>query len=153
MLDYMNIYVNDADDNSFYVRLLLHKDEGSYLVESGYGRHGLFVTWCAPETGLKSNIFQGKITDADFLSARIEGLISALIKKRKTYSSEYEQSKQIMGTSTYSFGLDYRLEGRVNTHHITGLVGKMPTQILDVLRIMVDIGIIDRDRIQELGEE
>lgn len=79
------------------MKLLFNKDEDLYSLEFGYGRQGLFVTWCTPGTGLKPNILQGKINGASSLSVRIESLIKTLTKENKRYPSEYKLSDQIMG--------------------------------------------------------
>lgn len=150
MLEYMNIHVNDMENKSFYVRLSLCESYGSYLVETGTGKGGLYVTWCAPDSGMEPNIMHGEINEGEKLSILLEQLLTPFARGQKRFPADYEEGKGIMGTLVDSFGLDYRMLGRVNTHHVYGKLSMMPKMIWEILNLFTDIGILAEEQLLDL---
>jgi len=150
MLEYMNIHVNDKENKSFYIRLSLSESNGGYWVETGTGKGGLYVTWCARESGIEPNIKYGEIKEGDKLSTLLEHLLTSFARGQKRFPADYKEEKRIMGAPNDSFELDYRLLGRVNTHHVYGKLSTMPERIWVILNLLADIGIITDEQLWNL---
>lgn len=143
MVDYLKLHVTDLDNNSFFVELSLDKDNDTYHVRKGEGKGGLYVSWVEPRYDAEPGIAEGIVGNAAFFSSVFEPLLKELNKGPRKYPADYDNGNPFMGSPRDDFGLDYRLEGRVNTHHIIGKVTAMPEPVVTMMNVFFNMGLLE----------